>query len=121
MKIRRKKRVHHDWPKEIAKGNVISFYKSTDWDIVREKRLEKDKYTCQFFLGNYDDGIHKPKKIMLKKADTVHHKIPIKERPDLALDLDNLVSLSFEAHEIIENRLKYRFKRKKKPLTEEKW
>ena len=121
MKQRRARRVHHDWNKEIAKGNVIAFYKSTDWDIAREKALERDKYACQFFLGNWDDGIHKPKKIMLKKADTVHHIIPIKERPDLALDLDNLVSLSFEAHEIIENRLKYRFKRKKKPLTEEKW
>ena len=121
MKIRRKRRVNYDWAKEIAKGNVIAFYKSTDWDIAREKALERDKYACQFFLGNYDDGVHKPYKIMLKKADTVHHIIPIKERPDLALDLDNLVSLSFEAHEIIENRLKYRFKRKKKPLTEERW
>lgn len=58
---------------------------------------------------------------MLKKADTVHHKIPVKERPDLALDLDNLVSLSFEAHEIIEDRHRFYFRRKIKPLTEEKW
>ena len=75
------------------------------------KRLEIDKYACQFFLGNYDDGVHKPYKIMLKKADTVHHKIPLKERPDLALDLNNLVSLSFEAHEIIEDRYKFYFRR----------
>ncbi|MDD4734004.1 MAG: HNH endonuclease [Bacilli bacterium] len=121
MKVRRKKRVHHDWAKEITKGNVIAFYKSTDWDIAREKRLEVDKYACQFFLGNYDDGIHKSYKIQLKKADTVHHKIPVKERPDLALDLNNLVSLSFEAHEIIEDRHRFYFRRKKKPLTEEKW
>ena len=121
MKARRARRVHHDWTKEIAKGNVIAFYKSTDWDIAREKRLEIDKHACQFFLGNFDDGIHKPYKIMLKKADTVHHKIPLKERPDLALDLDNLVSLSFEAHEIIEDRHRFYFRRKKKPLTEEKW
>lgn len=40
MKARRARRVHHDWTKEIAKGNVIAFYKSTEWDIAREKALE---------------------------------------------------------------------------------
>ena len=44
----------------------------------------------------------------------MHHIIPIKQRPDLALDINNMVSLSFEAHEIIEERTRFRYKRKKK-------
>ncbi len=37
MKIRRKRRKQFDWPSEIAKGNTDAFYKSTDYDIWREK------------------------------------------------------------------------------------
>ena len=121
MKNRRKKRVYHNWTEEIAKGNTNQFYNSTEFDIAREKVLERDKHTCQFFLGKWDDGVHKPYKIKIVKATIVHHIIPIKERPDLALDLNNMVSLSFEAHEIIEERHRWRFVNTKKPLTKERW
>lgn len=121
MKKRRKRRKSYDWAVEIAKGNTNKFYNSTDYDIWHEKVLERDKYECQFFAGKYDDGIHKPYTIKPVLATTTHHKIPIKERPDLCLDVDNGVSLSFEAHEIIEDRCKWRFKKKKEYLTKEKW
>ena len=32
------------------------------------------------------------------RAELVHHMIPLEERPDLALDLDNLRSLCSECH-----------------------
>lgn len=118
---RRKKRKHYNWPEEIAKGNTDKFYHSTEWKILREEALKRDKYKCQFFLGRWNDGIHFPDKIKLIEANTVHHKKSIKERPDLCLDIDNLVSLSFEAHEIIEDRVRFRFKDKKKVINEEKW
>lgn len=119
---RRRRKKYIDWPTEIIKGHINEFYKSTDWDIARENALARDKHTCQFFLGKYKDEEHLPKKIQIKTASTVHHIIPLKERPDLCLDLNNLVSLSREAHEIIEDRYKFYFKSKKeKPLTEEKW
>lgn len=122
MKKRRKKRKHYNWTEEIAKGNKDAFYNSTEWDILREKVLERDKGICQFFLGRWNDGIHYPENIKIIKADTVHHIIPIKERPDLALDINNCISLSFEAHEIIEDRYRWTWRKKKrKPLTEEKW
>ena len=50
MKQRRKRRKYFNWELEIAKGNTNKFYNSTDFDIYREKVLERDKYTCQFFL-----------------------------------------------------------------------
>lgn len=121
MKKRRARRKHYNWEVEIAKGNTDKFYNSTDWDEIREKRLRADKYKCQFFLGKWNDGKHIPNKIKMIDATIVHHIIPIRERPDLALDINNLVSLSFEAHEIIEGRTGFRFRKKKKPLTEERW
>ncbi|MBQ9659177.1 MAG: HNH endonuclease [Clostridia bacterium] len=123
MKKRRKRRKNYNWEAEIAKGNTDKFYNSTDFDIAREKVLERDKGKCQFFLGKWNDGIHSPNKIKIIDANTVHHIIPIKERPDLALDINNMVSLSFKAHEIIEDRHRWtwRNKKKNKPITEERW
>lgn len=121
MKKRRKRRKYYNWPNEIAKGNTNAFYNSTDYDIWREKVLERDHHECQFFSGKWDDGIHKPKEIKPVKATTAHHKIPIKERPDLCLDVGNGVALSHQAHEIVEGRAGFKFKRKKKLITEEKW
>ena len=86
MKQRRKRRKYYNWEAEIAKGNTDKFYNSTDWDILREKRLKIDKYACQFFLGKWNDGKHFPNKIKIVNADTVHHIIPIKQRPDLAIN-----------------------------------
>lgn len=121
LKKRRKRRKIVDWEHEIAKGNTNEFYNSTDWDILREKVLARDKYECQFFAGKWDDGIHKPYKIEPVTATMVHHKISIKERPDLALDINNCVSLSFEAHEIIEDRYRFSFKKKHELITVERW
>ena len=121
MKQRRKRRKIVNWEEEIKKGNTNAFYNSTEWDILREKVLARDKGKCQFFLGKWNDNKHFPEKIKFVDADTVHHIIPIKERPDLALDINNCISLSFEAHEIIEERHKWTWKKRKKPLTKEKW
>lgn len=120
-KKRRKSRVKpKNWPQEIAKGNTDAFYKSKEWDIAREEALIRDKFTCQFFLGAWSDGMHSPDRVEPIKANTVHHTYPIKEYPQYCLDVDKLVSLSFEAHEIIEDRHRFEFK-KKKSITRERW
>src|SRR5690554_6784333 len=114
-KTRRRRRIDPvDWPKEISKGKINKFYKSTDWDIAREKALFRDKFICQFYLGKYTEGNHRPHEIKLEEATVVHHIKPIKERPDLCLDIDNLVSLSHEAHEIIEGRWEFQFEKKER-------
>ncbi len=120
MKQRRARRKYYNWELEIAKGNTDKFYNSTDFDIAREKVLERDKGKCQFFLGKWNDGKHFPNKIKIIDAEIVHHIIPIKQRPDLALDINNMVSLSFEAHEIVEERTRFRYKRKNR-ITQERW
>ena len=121
LKKRRTRRKHYNWEVEIAKGNTDKFYHSAEWDELREKVLMRDKGKCQFFIGNWNDGIHFPNKIKIINADTVHHIKPIKQRPDLALDIDNCISLSFEAHEIIEERHRWTWRRKKNTITEERW
>lgn len=121
IKKRRKRRKYYNWAEEIAKGNTDKFYHSTDYDVWREKVLTRYKNTCQFFLGKWNDGKHFPEKIKIVGANTAHHIIPIKQRPDLALDPDNGVALSFEAHEIIEDRHRWTWRKKKKKLTEERW
>jgi 5-methylcytosine-specific restriction endonuclease McrA len=120
IKKRRKRRKYYNWELEIAKGNTDKFYNSTDFDIAREKVLERDKGKCQFFLGKWNDGKHFPNKIKIVDAKIIHHIIPIKQRPDLALDINNMVSLSFEAHEIIEERTRFRYKKKKR-ISQERW
>lgn len=120
-KKRRKKRKYYNWIEEIEKGNTDKFYNSTDWDILREDVLNRDHHECQFFAGKWNDGKHKPYTIKPVFATMVHHIIPIKERPDLALDKNNCISLSNEAHEIVEDRKRFRYKKRKKVITKEQW
>ena len=115
------RRKYHDWEAEIKKGNTKLFYNSTDWKRTREEVLKRDHYECQFFIWRWNDNKHFPSKIELKKAKYVHHIKPLKERPDLALDKNNLISLSFEAHEIVEDRAKLLKNNKKRYKNEEKW
>lgn len=120
-KIRRKRRTpKKNWPYEIKAGHTNDFYKSTDWDIARERALFRDNHLCQYYLGNYREGPHHAKNLKIIEATTVHHIVPIKEAPHLCLDINNLISLSHEAHEIIEGRDAFSF-RKTKPLAEERW
>lgn len=51
------------------------FYGTQAWRRLRQAVLERDHYWCQVCRRRW--------------ANTVHHIIPIEERPDLALDMDN--------------------------------
>lgn len=104
----------------LAKEDVNKFYKSTDWDIARESVLIRDKFECQRCNGNWCDGINQVKEKKLTKAIVVHHIVALKDNYNKALDLNNLVSLCRECHEIVEDRHQFRFKRKI-PLTKERW
>ena len=86
----------------------------------------RDNNLCQRCLGNWSDGKHPIEKIKLTRGTKerplyVHHIKPMKDYFELALEDDNLISLCFECHEIVEERTGNRFKPKKKYLTQEKW
>ena len=82
--------------------------------MKRRTKRKHYNWELEIIKGNTD-------KIKIVDANIVHHIIPIKERPDLALDINNCISLSFEAHEIIEERHRWSWRKKKKPLTKERW
>ena len=59
------------------------FYKSSTWEKKRLEILERDNYECQVCK---EEGGFAP-------ATTVHHILHLENRPDLALDDDNLLCL----------------------------
>ncbi len=91
------------------------FYECPKWRRQRKVALKRDNYECQDCkdTGGYS------------KATQVHHIKHLKDRPDLAFDLDNLRCLCVACHNrqhperFVEFRLKQR--QKKPPITEEWW
>ena len=65
------------------------FYHSKAWRAVRKQVLIRDKNLCRHCL---ESG-----KITL--ATTIHHVMELDRRPDLALDINNLISLCRICHE----------------------
>lgn len=73
--------------------NPRDFYRSYEWEKVRAKVLERDRYECQICKsrGRYREG------------NLVHHIKYLRDRPDLALNPDNLVTVCRECHAEIHN------------------
>ena len=70
------------------------FYHTAAWKRARRAALQRDNGMCQECMDQYRMGVG----IRPRRADMVHHIIPITERPDLALNLSNLRSLCFTCH-----------------------
>lgn len=109
--------------KLILDGQKNNFYKLScyGWEELRERRLRRDNYECMMCNGRWNDGKHKPLKIQLKKAQAVHHIKSLEGHPELAQDIDNLISLCNTCHNIVEGRYKVWKHKKKKPISEEMW
>ena len=73
---------------------MAGFYSSARWKKKRENVLMRDNYLCQE-CRRY--GKTNP-------AQTVHHSIPLEQRPDLKLDSKNLISLCYRCHELMHDR-----------------
>ena len=72
----------------------MDFYKSTKWKHKRERILRRDEYICQE-CKRY--GRTTP-------ATTVHHILPLEQRPDLKLNNQNLISLCSKCHDSMHDR-----------------
>ncbi|WP_279000960.1 HNH endonuclease [Thomasclavelia cocleata] len=83
--------------------------------------MERDNNECQRCKGKFIIEKYPVKRIKIVKAKYVHHIKPMKDYFDEALDADNLVSLCFNCHEIVEGRAGKLRKPFKKRLTEERW
>ena len=72
----------------------LPFYHTAAWKRARGAALARDRGMCRDCMARFDAGTgFKP-----RRADTVHHIIPLEERPDLALELHNLLSLCNTCH-----------------------
>jgi len=70
------------------------FYKSKKWKTKRQSILRRDEYLCRE-CKRY--GKTTP-------ATTVHHILPLEQRPDLKLNSQNLISLCNECHNQMHDR-----------------
>lgn len=91
--------------KLIAEGKIYQFYKSDDWEELRDEVLKESHYECQLCLKS---GIY-------KRAEMVHHINEVRKRPDLALTKQfvdamtgetilNLIALCNPCHERVHDR-----------------
>ncbi|WP_270578005.1 HNH endonuclease [Caldibacillus thermoamylovorans] len=79
----------------MSKDYAKAFYKSQKWIRKRELILKRDEYKCRE-CKRY--GKTSP-------ATTVHHVIPLDQRPDLKLNINNLISLCDKCHNQMHNRI----------------
>jgi len=77
-----------DYDKRKRDANGKRFYNSAAWAACRETAMMRDGYVCRVCFA---EG-------RLTQATTCHHLKPLKECPDRALNLDNLVSVCETCH-----------------------
>lgn len=112
---KRYKTKQKDFITRIISGDVLYFYKSKEWVDKRLEALKRDKHECQRCNGKFDNI----EVITLRTAKEVHHILGIRDRPELCLQLSNLVSLCHECHDYVEGR--WANKPKKQHITDENW
>lgn len=90
----------------IRQDNLKAFYNSAAWGHLRQEVLDGQHHECQLCKA----------KGLFASADTVHHKEPVRKRPDLALTKNNLLAVCNQCHYEIHHTAKHR-----EQLNEERW
>jgi 5-methylcytosine-specific restriction endonuclease McrA len=97
------------------------FYSGKDWERKRIEILKRDHYECQDCIKRLREKENlRGYEHRIRRATEVHHIIELKERPELALEDNNLVSLCKQCHNERHGRYAH-FKPAAPRLTEEKW
>lgn len=94
----------------IKDNEVIKFYHTKPWRLVRAERLKLDHNECQVCKA---EGRH-------RRASTVHHLKHVRDYPSLALTLNNTETICREHHNI-EHPEKLQDFRKDKFGNDERW
>ena len=116
----------HNYETDMNDKEKKKFYNSKRWKEKRIRILDRDRHECQDCRKRLHEatvkGIVLPaEERKIRQAVEVHHIVELNERPDLALEDDNLISLCTQCHNIRHGREVKRFVRKKKPVSEERW
>ena len=103
------RKVTLEWLLELIRTNrVVEFYNTRTWNELRERKRKLEHYECERCR----------KKGKYKKGNTVHHKKYLRDRPDLALDINNLECLCDDCHYDEHHRYS---KPKQNLITPERW
>lgn len=92
-----------------ADKETSKFYKTYKWVKKRQEALIRDNFECQECKRQ---GRFRP-------ADCVHHIKELKQYPELALDINNLMSLCNRCHNLIHE--KHLKSNKPRFTNEERW
>ncbi|WP_349729767.1 HNH endonuclease [Peribacillus frigoritolerans] len=97
------------------------FYRSGDWESLRQQALERDNHECQQCKREGRVHVDSIKVEGERKSVelNVHHKYEIEDYPQLALVLDNLETLCLNCHNKMHNRVFG--EQKKKRWDDEMW
>ena len=95
----------------IASGNLDRFYKSSEWLEQRAKALRRDNNECQ--KCKHEGRV--------SSAQCVHHIKHLKTNPELALDINNLISLCNSCHNVEHPEKLFRGVKRKKIEIAERW
>ena len=102
----------------IAENKLYRFYKSREWQQLRDRILREHHYECAWCK----------EKGKISRAETVHHMQWVKQHPELALQewytykgktYRNLVPLCHDCHDKAHERMQYRPRGRK--VHEERW
>lgn len=112
--------------KGMDEREAKSFYNSKAWKKKRMEILKRDYFECQDCRARLRKAQEQGVTLtgterFIRRAEEVHHKLELREHPELALDDDNLISLCVQCHNMRHGRCQYRFVKCKKPVTEERW
>ncbi|MGL6063753.1 MAG: HNH endonuclease [Fusobacteriaceae bacterium] len=82
-----KKEANRLYDKLLRKNH--GFYNSLAWKKLRLRAMTRDNYICLWSYLRHN---------IIKQGTIVHHIIEVDEDKDKRLDIDNLITLSDEAH-----------------------
>lgn len=102
------------------------FYNSKEWKAKRISVLNRDKHECQDCIVRLHKAVQQntflsAEERKIRQASEVHHIKELADRPDLALDDDNLISLCTQCHNIRHGRTVRQFAKRREPVSEERW
>ena len=88
---------HKEYDSECRNQKAKAFYNSTEWKTVRAKVIARDA-SIDIYLYITDNRI--------VPANTVHHIVELMEDYSKRCDMDNLISVSEETHNMISREYK---------------
>lgn len=98
-----------------TKAEKKKFYRSGDWESLRQQALDRDNRECQQCKREGRVHVDSIKVEGERKSVelNVHHKYKIEHYPQLALVLDNLETLCLQCHNKMHDRVFGATKKKK--------